>query len=113
MACRPVGLQDASVAPVTKTSTLRDLWQRGQRGWPASFPLVQVPNPPLLAALVALLVADLTHGSVHAYARAVFYVGLAAWAWLELADGANWVRRVLGAAALVYVVAKVGVALGA
>jgi hypothetical protein len=74
---------------------------------------VQVPNPPLLAALVGWLVADLTHGSVHAYARAVFYVGLAAWAWLELEDGANWFRRVLGAAGLVYVVVKVGVALGA
>jgi hypothetical protein len=97
---------------VTTQSELRKGWRAGQRGWPPTFPLVQVPNPPLIAALVAWLVAALTHGSVHSYARAAFYVGLAAWAWEELADGANWARRVLGAAGLVYVVVKVGLALG-
>jgi hypothetical protein len=55
----------------------------------------------------------LTDGSAHAYARAVFYAGLSAWAWGELADGANWVRRLVGVAGLVYVVVKVGLALGA
>lgn len=74
---------------------------------------MQVPNPPLLGALVAAVVAALSHGSVHAYARAAFYAGIAAWAWLELADGTNWFRRVLGAAGLVYVVIKIGAALGA
>ena len=88
-------------------------WRRGQRGWPASFPLVQLPNAPLLVALAAWLVGALTDGKVHAYARAAFYAGLAAWAWEELAGGVNWVRRSLGAAGLVYVVVKVGAALGA
>ena len=74
---------------------------------------MQAPNPPLLAALVAWLVAAVSHGSVHAYARAAFYVGVAAWAWLELADGTNWFRRLVGAAGLVYVVVKIGAALGA
>jgi hypothetical protein len=54
-----------------------------------------------------------TSGSVHAYARAAVYAGLAVWAWQELVDGANWFRRLLGAAALVYVVVKVGAAFGA
>jgi hypothetical protein len=92
---------------------LSRLWRHGQHGWPPGFPLVQLPNAPLLAALVALLVAAVTDGSAHAYARAAFYAALAAWAWEELAAGANWVRRGLGAAALVYVVVKVGEALGA
>ena len=73
---------------------------------------MQAPNPPLLAALVAWLVAAVSHGSVHSYARAAFYVGIAAWAWLELTDGTNWARRVLGAAGLVYVVIEIGAALG-
>jgi hypothetical protein len=77
-----------------------------KRSWPARFPLVQFPNAPLLIALGAWLLAALTDGSVHDYARATFHVGLAAWAWLELADGVNWARRALGAAALVYVVIK-------
>jgi hypothetical protein len=88
-----------------------DLWRRGQRGWPAGFPLIQVPNSPLLAAFAAWLVAALTGGRVHDCARATFYAGLAAWAWKELEDGANWVRRGTGAAALVFVLAKITKAL--
>jgi len=90
---------------------LRDLWRRGQHGWPADFPVVQVPNAPLLVALGAWLIAVVTDASVHAYARAVFYVGLTAWAWEELAGGVNWLRRSLGAAGLFYVVVKLGAAL--
>jgi hypothetical protein len=98
---------------VSTGPTLVDRWRRGQRGWPASFPVVQFPNAPLLIALGAWVVAALTDGSPHSYARAAFYAGLSAWAWLELAGGVNWVRRALGAAGLVYVVVKVGAALGA
>ena len=50
---------------------------------------------------------------MHDYARAVFYAGLAAWAWEELSGGVNWFRRALGAVGLVYVVVKVAQALGA
>jgi hypothetical protein len=74
---------------------------------------MQFPNAPLLVALAGLLVAAVTDGSAHAYARAVFYAALAAWAWQELTTGLNWARRVLGAAALLFVVLKVGAALGA
>jgi hypothetical protein len=92
---------------------MSDRWRGGQHGWPASFPVAQVPNAQLSAALAGLLVAAATSGSVHAYARAVFYAGLAAWAWAELTGGVNWVRRAIGAAGLVYVVARVGAALQA
>ena len=91
----------------------RELWRRGQHGWPGRFPVVQAPNAPLILAFVAWLIAALIDGSAHAYARATFYAALAAWAWQELADGANWFRRLFGAIVLVYVVAKVGDALGA
>jgi len=93
-------------------ATVGDLWRRGQHGWPASFPVAQFPNAPLLLALGGAAVAAATDDSVQAYARATFYAGLTAWAWEELADGANWFRRALGAGGLVYVVVKVGQALG-
>ena len=93
-------------------ATVGDLWRRGQQGWPASFPVAQFPNAPLLLALGGAAVAAATDDSVHAYARATFYAGLTAWAWEELADGANWFRRALGVGGLVYVVVKVGQALG-
>jgi len=85
--------------------------ERARHGWPERYPLAQFPNPPLIVALVAWVVAALTSGSVHDYARAAFYAGLAAWAWLELTDGVNLFRRVLGAAGFVYVVISVGGAL--
>ena len=88
-------------------STLEERWRRGQHGWPASSPLVQFPNAPLLVASGGWLVAALTDGSVHDYARATFYTGLAAWAWKELEDGDNRARRALGAAGLVFVIVKI------
>ena len=99
--------------PVSIDPALRDRWRRGQRGWPAVFPLVQFPNAPLLVALGGWLVAALADGPVHAYARAVFYAGIAVWAWEELARGVNWFRRALGTIGLVYLVVKLGAALGA
>ena len=98
---------------MTTRSPLRRVWRRGQHGWPPRFQLVQFPNAPLLVAFGGWLVAALADGSVHAYARAVFYLGLAVWAWGELTSGVNWARRALGAVGLVYVVIKVGAALGA
>jgi hypothetical protein len=94
-------------------NALADFWRRGQRGWPAHYPIAQMPNAPLLFALGASLVAALTVGTLHAYARAAFYVGFAAWAWAELATGDNAVRRALGVGGLIYVIIKVGIALGA
>ena len=101
------------VAGLTSNGKLKSFWERGQRGVPASYPLAQFPNAPLLAAFGAWIVAEATDGSAHDYARAAFYVGLAAWAWLEATDGVNLFRRMLGALGLVYVVIKVGVGFGA
>jgi hypothetical protein len=92
---------------------MRDRLRRGKRGRPARFPLAQVPNAPLLVALGGLLIGVVTRDPVQAYARSLFYAGLAVWAWGEIFSGANWVRRALGAAGFVYVVAKVGAAFGA
>ncbi len=91
--------------------TPQTLWRRGQHGWPARYPLVQFPNLPLLAALAGWLVAALTDGDVHDYARATFYTGLAAWAWKELEDGDNLARRLIGAAGIVFVIVKIAEAI--
>ena len=95
---------------MSATAIMRDSWRRGQRGWPARFPVAQLPNAPLWVALGGRAIAVMTDGSVHAYARAAFYAGLAAWAREELVSGVNWVRRALGAAGLIYVVDKVAAA---
>lgn len=61
----------------------------------------QFPNPPLWAALAALLVAQFTaHGTFHDLARAIFYTALTVWAYEEAAHGVNGFRRGLGVVAL-------------
>jgi hypothetical protein len=87
--------------------TLKKIWRRGQHGWPASYPVMQPPNVPLLVALARLLLAALTGGLVHHCARETFYTGLAAWAWKEIDDGANLARRAIGAVGVVFVIAKI------
>jgi hypothetical protein len=82
---------------------LRELYRRGQQGWPSRFVLVQLPNAPLWVGLGGSAVAAATDdGVVHDGARAVATAGLTVWAIMELAQGVNWFRRGLGAGALAY-----------
>ena len=74
-------------------------------GWPRSFPIVQFPNPPLLVAFARWGLAAVTDGTAHDVGRVVFVAGLGVWALMELVAGVNWFRRLLGAAALVWIVA--------
>jgi hypothetical protein len=83
-----------------------DLWRRGQHGWPARYPLVQFPNAPLLVALAGSVAGRALHGGAHDAARVVFYTGLTAWAGLELAQGVNGVRRLVGAGVLAYLTVR-------
>ncbi len=80
----------------------RDLKIRG-------YTVAQFPNAPLFAALIGLVASWLLSQGSTAYgiARAVFYVGLAIWAWLELTEGVNGFRRLLGAGGLLYVLVSI------
>lgn len=91
------------------------LWRRGQRGWPADYPVAQFPNAPLLVAIAAWIARRLTEaGSApNDWATAVFFVSLTAFAWWELADGVNGFRRVMGAAVLAFVIVSLAGELGA
>lgn len=83
------------------------LWRRLQRGWPAAYPLVQFPNAPLLVAIVASLVARVLSGDASDLATAVSRIGVVIWASLELTRGDNGVRRVFGAAGLLYMAVQI------
>ncbi len=86
-------------------TTIRELWRRGQVGWPRRFPIAQFPNPPLLLAFAGWGLGAVAGGTAHDVGRAVFTIGLALWAWLETVSGVNWFRRLLGVAVLVLIVA--------
>jgi hypothetical protein len=82
------------------------LWRRGQEGWPRSFPIVQFPNAPLLVAIGGWGLAAAGDGDVRDVGQAIGAVGLAAFAWLEAADGDNWLRRLLGVGVLAGLVVR-------
>jgi hypothetical protein len=83
-----------------------ELWRRGQDGWPRRFPIAQFPNPPLLFAFAGWGLAALLDGEGHDVGRAMLAIGLGVWAWQEATDGVNWFRRLLGAGAVIWIVAR-------
>ncbi|MGA9283868.1 MAG: hypothetical protein WBV85_00325 [Solirubrobacteraceae bacterium] len=85
--------------------TVAEIWRRGQVGWPRRFPIAQFPNPPLLLAFAGWGLATGAEGTAHEVGRAAFTIGFAVWAWREAVTGVNWFRRLLGAGALVWIVA--------
>jgi hypothetical protein len=82
-------------APVAGWRAFRRLTQLS---FPRSYPIVQFPNAPLILAFVSGLVAQHIHGSDHSDAQAVSYLAMAVWAYLELFQGVNTFRRLLGLA---------------
>ncbi len=69
-----------------------------QLSFPRSYPIVQFPNAPLILAFASGLLAGHSHGREHAYAHAISYLATAIWAYLELFQGVNAFRRLLGLA---------------
>ena len=82
-----------------------------QLSFPKSYPIVQFPNVPLILAFVSGLVAQHSHGHEHDYAQAVSYLALAIWAYLELFQGVNAFRRLLGLAYTISTIAHLANAL--
>jgi hypothetical protein len=82
-----------------------------QFAWPRRFVIVQFPNPPLIIALVAGEAANQSRGTGSDYASAVSHLAFGIWAYLELVDGVNWFRRLLGLAIAIYTAIHLGMAL--
>jgi hypothetical protein len=80
-------------------------------GFPRRFPIAQFPNPPLIAALAAGVLAQVAHGATHDYARSVAELAIGVWAYEELAHGVNWFRRLLGATFAILTIVRVANAL--
>ena len=79
-------------------SAARAFQRLTQLSFPRSYPIVQFPNAPLILAFGSGLVAHHTHSHVHADAQAISYLAMAVWAYLELFQGVNLFRRLLGLA---------------
>jgi hypothetical protein len=87
----------ASIVATNRRLDIRAVWRRGQQGWPSRFVLIQFPNAPLIVALAGSVLSRAMDGRLGDYGDAIGRLGLAVFAYLELTDGANWFRRLLGA----------------
>jgi hypothetical protein len=76
-------------------------------GFPRRFPIVQFPNVPLIAALVAGEAGQFVRGREHSFAASAAYLAMTIWAYEELAHGVNWFRRLLGLAYMIILVVRV------
>jgi hypothetical protein len=64
----------------------------------------QVPNVPLIVAMVSAVLQLLTNGRFSDLAGLIFFGSIFTWAWLEIAYGVSLFRRVLGLLVLVAIV---------
>jgi len=81
-------------------------WWLTELGFPSRFPVVQFPNLQLILALLAGAVGGDLRGGPHRYCVAIACLSLTVWAYEELARGANWFRRLLGAGFLIVTVIR-------
>ncbi len=79
---------------------------RVPRSFPRRFPIVQLPNRPAIIAFAAGAVARTTSGRLARDAAVVSAVASLVWAYGEITDGANWVRRLFGVAGGAYAIAS-------
>lgn len=68
------------------------------------FVVAQKPNTPQIIAVVAIIIFFFTSGWLADLAFSVFVASLSYWSYLEIAKGANWLRRVFGIIGLAVVV---------
>lgn len=67
--------------------------------------IVQKPNKSLVVMLIGVVGGWLTApGSGHDLFTVIFIIGGAIWSLQEVFNGANWVRRLMGLAVIVFVV---------
>ena len=66
--------------------------------------LWEVPNVPLIVAMVSVLLQLLTTGKLSHLMGLIFYGSIFTWSWLEIAYGVSLFRRVLGLIVVIAVV---------
>jgi hypothetical protein len=77
------------------------------------YTVAQTPNGPVLIATAAGVAARRsTNPRTRDVATGLYFAALVVWAWLELSDGVNLLRRLLGAATLAYVAFEVATRAG-
>jgi hypothetical protein len=82
-----------------------------QLSWPRRYPLIQFPNAPLIVAFLSGQAASRITGQSHSYFQAISYLAMAVWAYLELTQGVNRFRNLLGLGYLISTAVHLALAL--
>jgi hypothetical protein len=61
-----------------------------------------LPNAPLITGFVSSLLAVVSDGNFAVFMRIISFGAFFAWAWLEIFQGVNYFRRVLGAVVICF-----------
>lgn len=84
-----------------------NLFDKTFRDHQGNIVIAQPPNLPLLVGITATVISLIVkNGNIHMGLNAVAFGCFFTWAWLELFEGVNYFRRVLGFLVLIGVIAS-------
>ena len=67
--------------------------------------LVQAPNVPILLWLACVILQKIvTTGKIYSAFELIGFGALFTWAWLEIFQGCNYLRRLLGAVVIIFLI---------
>lgn len=92
---------------MTERDHHRSLWDRTWKDKHGNVVIYQHPNWPLWTWLALTLISLFTKGRVADGISWIADAALAYWAVLEITEGVNYFRRILGVAVLLFVIAGV------
>ncbi len=69
----------------------------------SKFVIFQLPNKPLIIALLAVAAGWFASGITQTVLHLIFVLAIGYWAYLEITSGVNWFRRLLGGVVALYV----------
>jgi len=62
--------------------------------------IIEMPNKPIMVAFVGFIFDKLFIGTIHKLGATVFTIAIIVWAYEEIFNGDNWIRRTLGVVVL-------------
>lgn len=85
----------------------RSHWDKVWKNKDGKVVIWQNPNLPLWVWIASTILSKvMPYGQLNFAAALVSFGSLFMWAWLEISEGANYFRRVLGATVLIYSIAS-------
>jgi len=63
--------------------------------------ITQSPNLPIIVWIIATVISKFTEGTIQTFFGLIAFGAIFTWAWLELFQGVNYLRKALGLAVLI------------